>query len=279
MNTILGILMLLAMIFFLNTIEWYLKLIAYSLIVLFISLGFVFSQKNKQSFLRTIFVMSCMLFAVFAFFTICNLLGVFESLEDIEKIKQMIVNSGGFGYFIFCFVIIIQVIFLPIPAILLYLVGISLYGPFTAFVLCYMSTIIGSAINFFLGKLFGKKVITWCIGEELTIRYRKLLNTKGTVLFVIMQILPFFPDDILCMIIGMSTMRFFTFFVIMVLVKPIYIGIVCFFGTGNIIPFSGWGIPVWILIFVGAIVLYILYMKNQEKMEGFLKKVFQKKNS
>ncbi len=269
--------MLLAMIFFLNTIEWYLKLIAYSFIILFICLGFLFSQKNKQSFLRSIFVMNCMLFAVLAFFSICNLLGVFESLEDIEKIKQMIVSSGGFGYLIFCFVIIIQVIFLPIPAILLYLVGISLYGPFTAFVLSYISTIIGSTINFFLGKLFGKKVITWCIGEEQTIRYRKLLNTKGTALFIIMQILPFFPDDILCMIIGMSTMRFFTFFVIMVFVKPIYIGIVCFFGTGNIIPFSGWGIPVWILIFVGAIVLYILYIKNQEKMEGFLKKLFQKK--
>lgn len=277
-DILMGIIMLLLMIFLLRQIDWYLQLLLY-ISMIFLTFGIIlFIILEKETLIRMTFVLNCMLSLVIVFFAILNYFGIFEKLSDMEKIRELIIHSGGFGYLVFCIIIIVQVIILPVPSFIFYLVGTAIYGAPIAFLLSYISTVIGSCINFLIGAFFGKKVVSWCVGEELTDKYRHLLNSKGYLLFIIMQILPFFPDDILCMIIGMSSMPFLFFLIIMIIVKPIYIGAVCFLGTGDIIPFSGWGIPVWILIIIGIITVYILYTKNQEKIEKYLKSKFQRKN-
>lgn len=277
MDILMGIIMLLLMLFLFNKMEWYIQLLLYACIIFLTGGVILFIIIQKESFGRMTFVFNCMLFLVIIIFSILSYFGIFDKLSDMDKIKELIINSGGFGYLVFCIIIIIQVVILPVPSFIFYLVGTAIYGAPLAFLLSYISTVIGSCINFLIGAFFGKKVVSWCIGEELTDKYRHLLNSKGYLLFIIMQILPFFPDDILCMVIGMSSMPFLFFLCIMILVKPIYIGAVCFLGTGNIIPFSGWGIPVWILIIIGMIVIYIIYTKNQTKIETYLKNKFQKK--
>ena len=87
-----------------------------------------------------------------------------------------------------------------------------------------------------------------------------------------MQLLPFFPDDVLCILAGVTNMNFWFYLIIMLVIRPIVIAVYCFFGSGTIIPFSGWGIPVWILVFVVFIVIGILTYKYQDKIdEWFLK--------
>jgi hypothetical protein len=36
------------------------------------------------------------------------------------------------------------------------------------------------------------------------------------------------------------------------------IAFMCYFAEGSIIPFEGWGVPVWIAIFSLAVVLFLL---------------------
>lgn len=275
-DILMGIIMLLLMIFLFREMEWYLQLILYTCIISLTGGMLVCMMIQKEALVKMIFVFNCMLFVIILIFAILNSFGIFEKLSDMEKIRELVINSGSFGYLVFCIIIIIQVVILPVPSFIFYLVGTAIYGAPLAFFLSYISTVIGSCINFWIGSFFGKTVVTWCIGEELTEKYRHLLNSKGYLLFIIMQILPFFPDDILCMIIGMSSMPFLFFLIIMILVKPIYIGAVCFLGTGDIIPFSGWGIPVWICIIVGIVIIYIVYTKNQTKIEDYLKQKFLK---
>ena len=86
-----------------------------------------------------------------------------------------------------------------------------------------------------------------------------------------MQILPFFPDDILCLVAGLTKMNFPFFLVTMVLVRPAIVATYCYLGSGELIPFSGWGIPVWIAIAVVCVVLAVLSFKYQDKIEGWLK--------
>ena len=91
-----------------------------------------------------------------------------------------------------------------------------------------------------------------------------------------MQLLPCFPDDVLCMAAGLSAMSYPFFIITISIVRPIYIAAVSWLGTGDIIPFRGWGIPVWILIFAVCGVIFVLYAKNQEKVENFMKRIFRK---
>lgn len=62
----------------------------------------------------------------------------------------------------------------------------------------------------------------------------------------------------------------------MVLVRPLIIAAYCFLGNGTVIPFEGWGIPVWIAIFVACIALAALSLKYQGRFEKWLISKFSK---
>lgn len=276
-NLILCVLMILCIALILKNIEWYAKLLAYSCIGGF-TIGSTASLiLRKASLAKSLFIFNVMTFLVIICFGILNLLGIFERFSDLEKIKQLILSAGGFGYLLYALILLLNVVILPLPAFLFIIAGVAIYGPLIAFIINYISFVVGSIICFLVGKVFGQRVICWCIGKENTKKYKSLLGNKGKVLFIIMQILPFFPDDILCMVAGLTSMSFKFFLITILISKIIYILPVCLLGTGSIIPFSGWGIPVWIAIFALLTMAFILFCKYQTQIENKLKVAFNKK--
>ena len=201
-----------------------------------------------------------------------------DDSAKIERIVEIINSSGAFGKIVYVLLQVLQVVLLPLPAVIFYVPGAMIWGPLTATVLASAGVLMGCIISFFAGRIFGKKVAIWIVGKEQTEKYCEMLGKNGKFPFVIMQILPFFPDDILCIIAGISNMSFTFFIVSMAIIRPIIIAIYCFFGSGVIIPFSGWGIPVWIAIFAVIIAVSVIYFKNREKIESFITSKFKKAN-
>ena len=276
-NAVIMSIMLIGTTFLLRNLEWYLKVLAYFCIGLFGLGTFVFIFECKYKWAKSFFLFNLTTFIVVVFFFILNVCGVFESLNDIEYIKSLILNSGGLGIAVTFILQLLMVVILPIPGFIFLLAVTAIYGPLITFVVCYIATVVGSVIAFFIGKYFGQKAVSWCIGKEDMEKYSKLLNEKGKIPFIVMQILPFFPDDILCMVAGLSNMTYKFFIIVMLIVRPIYIAFVCFFGTGDIIPFYGWGLIVWGVIFAIFISACVLYFRNQQKIDAFLTKKFSKR--
>ena len=52
----------------------------------------------------------------------------------------------------------------------------------------------------------------------------------------------------------------------------------CFLSSGLLIPFSGWGIPVWIGLFIICAILFYISIRYQSKIENFVIKLSQKLN-
>ena len=126
------------------------------------------------------------------------------------------------------------------------------------------------------GRLFGKRAVVWIAGGDTVEKYTSYIGKKGKVIFLLMQILPFFPDDILCMVAGLGSMNFAYFITVMIAVRPAIIALYCFLGNGSLIPFSGWGIPVWIAVFAVCIVLAVLSLKYGDRVEKWLISRFNK---
>ena len=266
----------LSLVLFLTEIELYLKICAYVLIGLVTLAVAVLNHYNKETLCKSLFSINGFIAFILLILVILNVSGVFENFSDVEKIKTLILDSKGLGIIIYFFAIVFQVVVLPIPALLFYLAGTAIYGPLYAFIISYLATIVGSFIAYFIGKVLGRKVVYWCVGESTALKYEKMLGSKGYMLFAIMQLLPFFPDDVLCMLAGLISMRFSVFSLIILLIRPIYILLACFLGTGNLIPFSGWGIPVWISAFLLMGALFVLYCKHQTKIENYFIKKLKK---
>lgn len=194
--------------------------------------------------------------------------GWLYKFKDMDALLTMIRNTKQWGILVYIGIVIFQVIFLPIPSAIIAVIGTILYGPTYAFLFMTAGTLIGSAITFIMGKIFGRKLAVWVIGEEKTDKFAAMLNEKGKFIFIVTMLFPFFPDDIICLIAGITTMRFRYFITVVTFTRPVMIAFMCYFGSGSIIPFRGWGIPAWIAIFVGVIILFFIINAIKKRIMG-----------
>lgn len=233
-------------------------------------LSCVFKHTTKQVLAKFCFVLNivcCVILLIWILFDRYGFLTVFSS---IESFKKFILSTKEKGMIIYVLIQFIQVLSVPIPSMIITLTGVAIYGPFLASVLCSIGVLMGSYCSFFVGKLFGYKIVKWIVGENNAIKYANIIEKKGRFFLIIAFLLPLFPDDILCLISGITTMKFKHFFWIALITRPI--GVICmsYFGGGYIVPFTGWGLFVWPIILVVAIVAVVLLTKYQEKIETWI---------
>lgn len=236
---------------------------------------------KKVPLLKTAFVIEIIAAVVLATLIILNEVGHLNDYPTdeakIQGLIKLIEGTGAWGMLVFFVIQILQVVILPLPAIVCYVPGTVIWGAPMATLIASLGVITGSVICYFIGKMWGKKAVVWIAGEAMTEKYSAYFGKRGKGIFVLMQILPFFPDDILCLIAGLTSMNFPFFLTIMCTVRPAIIAIYCFFGSGEIIPFSGWGIYVWIAIIAVCVVLAVLSFKYQDRFESFLVNLFTRK--
>ncbi len=205
--------------------------------------------------------------ALYAYYFIVKY-DLIQYLSELENLKRIILSTGSWGIIVFFVLTLLQVIILPIPAAITVLAGTLIYGPMTSFVVSAIATFVGSVIAFIIGRKVGRKLLNWLFEREKIDKYAEILGKKGKVPFIIMMLLPFFPDDVICMSAGITNMSLGFFSVAVALTRSVYIFFVAFFGDGKLIPFSGWGIPVWIAIFAVCIALSAFAGKYYDKKDA-----------
>ncbi len=178
--------------------------------------------------LLTITVVSCSLFVgLFFLFKATGWLGKFSNVQELKKI---ILSSGFFSYLVFVSLQFLQVTIIPLPASVTTIVGVILFGPLIAFVLSLLAILLGSFFAYFLGRTFGEKLLIWAIGKKKTLQMQNL-SKKGQVVFFLMMLFPLFPDDILCIMAGVSNMDFKFFLMTNLVTRTIGIFCLCFLGS------------------------------------------------
>ena len=215
-----------------------------------------------------------MLFILSVYFVL-NFCGLWEKLNSVSKFKSFILSLGFYGRSAFVLFQFLQVTFIPIPSPILIIAGSIIYGPFQAGLLSFAGILLGSAFAFFLGKIFGQKIVRFMVGKEAQKKWTKFLN-NCKFSFVLMMLLPCFPDDILCLVAGLTDMSWTFFMVTQFITRPIGIFSVSIFSSGNLIPYHGWGLIVWAVIFILAFLLIYLSNKYSQNIESFLKRIFSR---
>ena len=198
-----------------------------------------------------------MLFILSVYFVL-NFCGLWEKLNSVSKFKSFILSLGFYGRSAFVLFQFLQVTFIPIPSPILIIAGSIIYGPFQAGLLSLAGILLGSAFAFFLGKIFGQKIVRFMVGKEAQKKWTKFLN-NCKFSFVLMMLLPCFPDDILCLVAGLTDMSWTFFMVTQFITRPIGIFSVSIFSSGNLIPYHGWGLIVWAVIFILAFLLILFF--------------------
>lgn len=238
------------------------------------------NKKNKTSETKKIVFkvfITLFLFFVFSLMVYIPLQqsGALNKIKSVEELKAIILNSGVWGYLIFFAIQFIQVTFIPIPAAVTTVAGALVFGPWPAFFISLVSILLASCLSFWIGRKFGTKVVYWIVGKEQAQKYNQKLK-RGKYVFFLMMLFPGFPDDILCLLAGMTTMSFKFFLTTNLITRPIVIFALVFFGSGLVIPFSGWGIYAWAALAIFMLFAFYISVKKQQQIENFLFKLANK---
>ena len=236
-------------------------------------LSFVFSfltsvlfAKGSQ-FYKLFFMANIIGLLAILIYYLGNKYDAFKFLSSPTEIKNLVLSTGPLGIIVFIFIQISQVVCVPIPSVIIVLVGTLIYGPALCSLFCSIGVLLGSYIAFGIGKTFGKKFVSWMIGKDKLDYFIKLISGKEKLFLAIAFIFPFFPDDVLCMVSGVSSLSFKDFFKVSTLTRPIGVIFLCYFGGGF---FNGLkdNILVMILLIVIAIIsgiIFMLILKKKKK--------------
>ena len=246
-------------------------------IIYFLSIVFKWLGYQKTS--KTIFVLYLTISLGVIVYAILFKLNIITTISSVESLKNYILSLKSKGVYIYILIQAAQVVILPVPAAIICVVGSIIYGPLLGGLYCSISILIGSFISFIIGKTFGYKIVAWIAGKENTDKYSQIIRKRGAFFLAVAFLLPMFPDDILCLIAGITNMKFKTFAIVTAITRPI--GVICmsYFGSGYIIPFTGWGIYVWVALLVVVVITVFLTYRYQERMQNFvLNKLFKRRD-
>ncbi len=222
-------------------------------------------------------ILLCALLAAFILlYFIGKNYGWFSLFENKESLQAYVASFGAWAPLAYFALQFLQVIFSPIPGNITTLVGGVLFGFFYGFILSFAAIFLGSLGAFLLGKKFGRPLVERIAGKDIVKKYMDTVSSRQRILLILMFVFPFFPDDILCLIAGLSALNLPSFALIVILTRPWGLLFSALVGSGIIF------VPIWTWFIIGAIaiVFFILATKYapliEERTLHWLKKKFLK---
>ena len=203
-----------------------------------------------------------------------DVLRVFVSKKHLLRFLE---SLGPWSFVGFITVQALQVVLAPIPGEVTGLLGGFLYGPYWGILLSTVGLTLGSYLAFALSRIFGRPFAERFVPEPAMQRFDYLLRHKGLVLVFLLFLIPGFPKDYLCYILGLGHLSTLQFLVVGTVGR--LLGTILLTLGGNYLRVEQYG-RFLILLAVAAtvIVLAMLYRDKLEKIVAHLhRKSLEKK--
>lgn len=252
--------------------------VSVGLITIFTMLTLFFTYSNHKFLNKLFLVIITLISLCVVSLYILNVSGFLDKVDSIEDFREYVASFGSYATVIFIIIQLLQVVVLPIPGFITVGAGVLLFGALKGAIFSCIGIITGSLIAFFIGRIFGYKVAKWLVGKDCLDKGLKTIKGKDKIILTFMFLFPFFPDDILCFVAGITTISPL-FFVIMIFITRIISIFASSYSMNNsIIPYdTWWGILLWILFFTATILFTIFIYKYGEKIERIFKKIISDK--
>ena len=183
--------------------------------------------------------------------------GWFSLFTDEARLRAAVEQAGPWGPAVFFLLQLAQVIAAPIPGNVTTLAGGAVFGLWKSFLLSTAAVVVGSAAAFALVRRFGRPLARRFVKEETMDKYESLLKGRTGPLLALMFLFPFFPDDALCFLAGLTPISFGRFLLLTVLTRPWGLLVSALIGAGAV------HLPWWAMALLAAagIVLGVLAVK------------------
>lgn len=194
--------------------------------------------------------------------------GLISFFLSKEKIKAFLESLGPLSFIGFVLLQASQVIISPIPGEVTGFMGGFFYGTFLGIFLSTLGLTTGSWIAFTLSRHLGRPFVERFVKKETLERYDYLLHHKGAFLVFLLFLIPGFPKDYLCYILGLGHLSTKEFLIISTVGR--FLGTVLLTLGGDYIRHHQY---YRFSILLGIAIVFILFsLAYKDKIEKIFKK-------
>ncbi len=134
-----------------------------------------------------------------------------------KRLRLFIASFGPFASVAFVVIQALQVVFAPIPGEVTGFVGGFLFGNTVGTILSTLGLTIGSVMAFGIARIFGMKLVEKVVKKEYISKFNFFVTHKGLYVSYILFLIPGFPKDSLCYLLGLTRLKFLDFFLMTLL--------------------------------------------------------------
>lgn len=198
----------------------------------------------------------------------------YHLLHDQHYLKDIITSYGAYSPLIYILIQVLQVVVAPIPGGLIEFMGGYLFGVKAGFLYSMIGVILGSCLAFGLARIFERVAVEKFVHIRTMKKFDYLIGHEGVILSFLLFLIPGFPKDALCYILGLTPMHLGIFLIISTLGRIPGTLIACLQGGK---AFDHQYKALLILFGISALVILIFYVYH-EPIHRFIKNLWKVKS-
>ena len=132
---------------------------------------------------------------------------------NLESVIELIRGYGAYAAVISFFLMILQSILSPIPALLITLSNAAVFGWWKGALLSFWSSMVGAALCFYIARILGRDVVEEITTKTGLAKVDEFFERYGKNSILICRLLPFVSFDIVSYAAGLTPIKFWDFFI------------------------------------------------------------------
>lgn len=127
-----------------------------------------------------------------------------DLLTRTDRLKELVHDAGIWGPIIFIAVQFLQILIAPIPGQVIGFASGALFGVWLGALYALIGSVLGMTFVIWLARRFGRPLVERFFDKKLIGKFDYITNNNGPVVFFFIMLLPVFPDDLVCYLVGLS---------------------------------------------------------------------------
>jgi len=179
----------------------------------------IIHSKKISYLLRVILVLLVFLLVFLIFYSYQlgawrEIFAYYRFFLDYKKLRLFILSFGHFAAIVFILIQALQVVFAPVPGEITGFVGGLIFGNVLGTLYSTAGLVLGSLCAFGISRSLGLRFVEKVVKKDYIDRFDHFIRHKGVNVSFILFLIPGFPKDSLCYLLGLTHMRIVDFLLV-----------------------------------------------------------------
>ena len=197
-------------------------------------------------------------------------------LASSAEFQDLVFRLGLWGYLLVILYTVVSHVFAPLSGAPAMAFSFSLYGLATGLVLLYLASLLGAAANFWISRLWGRRLVRKFAGQQSLKEVDEFAKVSGKKALWVSRLLGFAVFEVVSYAAGLTTIKFHDYLLITALGNlPIYLVTYLIFASTAVSDeffILAWVVSVFL---AGAVFLGLVHSYNKRR-NGRLRKILRR---